>query len=92
MIFWLGELRWNSKKGLDLVKTAFFKVTRRLKSTSNGYNKMFQIPNKPVSVPKVNSGDLIFFPSFYPHFVTPHFFRGFERITFSANFLIVPAQ
>ena len=60
--------------------------------SSNGYNKMFQIPNKPVSVPKVNSGDLIFFPSFYPHFVTPHFFRGFERVTFSANFLIVPAQ
>ena len=77
---------YNVKKDDECFKF----VTDHSLYSSNGYNKMFQIPNRPVTVPKVNSGDVIYFPSFYPHFVTPHFLKGFERVTFSTNFLIVP--
>ena len=42
-----------------------------------------------VTKPKVSQGDVLFFPSHYPHLVSPH--RGTrERITFSANFKVIP--
>ena len=54
-----------------------------------GLSDLIKIPNTQYTEPKIEQGSIIFFPSFYPHLVSPH--RGTkQRITFAANFYIVP--
>jgi hypothetical protein len=55
----------------------------------SGLADTIMCPVEMVTKPKVSQGDVLFFPSHYPHLVSPH--RGTrERITFSANFKVIP--
>ena len=56
-----------------------------------GLDDMFEIPTAATITPKVQQGDIIIFPAHYPHLVSPNK-SEFERITFSANFDVVPAS
>ena len=54
-----------------------------------GLSDIIALPFEQTTTPAVRQGSIIFFPSHYPHLVSPH--RGTQtRITFSANFYIVP--
>ncbi len=54
-----------------------------------GLSDVLKMPVSQNTMPKVESGSVIYFPSFYPHLVSPH--RGTKtRITFAANFYVVP--
>lgn len=54
-----------------------------------GLSDIIALPFEMHHTPSVGSGSIIIFPSHYPHLVSPH--RGTQtRITFSANFYIVP--
>lgn len=60
--------------------------------SASGLYELFDIPNQQISTPKVQQGTLMFFPAFYPHYVSPHLKSDYERITFSGNFGIVPVD
>ena len=54
-----------------------------------GLSDLLKLPVSQNTIPKIEQGNIIFFPSFYPHLVSPH--RGTsDRVTFAANFYIVP--
>ena len=54
-----------------------------------GLADLMVLPCEQYHTPPVKQGSIIFFPSHYPHLVSPH--RGTQtRITFSANFYLVP--
>ena len=56
---------------------------------AQGLSDLIALPFDQTTTPSVKQGSIIFFPSHYPHLVTPH--RGTQtRITFSANFYVVP--
>ena len=57
----------------------------------SGLADTFEIPTDATITPRVSEGDLIVFPAHYPHLVSPNK-NGHERITFSANFDVVPAK
>ena len=61
------------------------------KYKSCGLKEVLSIPSSNTIVPKVAQGDIIIFPSFYPHYVCPNPYHE-ERITFSANFLVTPQE
>ena len=55
----------------------------------SGLSDTLNIPSEHFTTPKIKTGTLLMFPSHYHHLVTPH--RGTqERITFSANFKVIP--
>ena len=58
----------------------------------SGLHQLFDIPNNQLFIPKVETGTVMFFPSFLPHYVSPHNTPDYERITFSANFMLVPVE
>ena len=61
------------------------------KYKSSGLKEVLSIPSSNTVTPKVTQGDIIIFPSFYPHYVCPNPYHE-ERITFSANFLVTVQQ
>lgn len=61
------------------------------KYKSSGLKDVLSIPSGTSIIPKVKQGDVMLFPSFYPHYVCPNNSDS-ERITFSANFLVTPQQ
>ena len=54
-----------------------------------GLTEAFDMPIQTRIVPKATKGDLIIFPSHYPHFVAPNPSDA-PRITFSGNLYVVP--
>jgi len=61
------------------------------KYKSSGLKQVFTIPSANAIIPKAHQGDVMIFPSFYPHYVCPNG-NDEERITFSANFLVTPQE
>jgi hypothetical protein len=55
----------------------------------SGLTEAFDMPIQTRIVPKATKGDLIIFPSHYPHFVAPNPSDA-PRITFSGNLYVVP--
>ena len=57
----------------------------------SGLSEYLSIPSGSTLAPKVGQGSILIFPSHYGHYVTPND-QDAERITFSANFLVMPAR
>lgn len=57
----------------------------------SGLKEVLSIPSSTSITPKAKQGDVIIFPSHYPHYVVPNR-EDAERITLSANFLVTPQQ
>ena len=54
-----------------------------------GIDSVLNTPDEQLTIPKIQNGDILMFPSHYQHLVSPHRGTG-TRITFSANFKISP--
>ncbi len=58
---------------------------------ASGLDDAFELPTAPIIEPKANQGDVIIFPSHYPHMVSPN--KGDSvRITLSANLFAMPDE